>query len=106
MKTEDQKLSDVMHRWTDVRPSANFSTAVWRRIRSAEPVASPSTSSIFPWMAMLRRQSFPALAAACAGVVLALLIPVPSPTAAPSPAIAAPGSVTETMSLMLSGGHP
>jgi protein translocase SecG subunit len=71
MSLNDDQLRELLKRWKDIDPKANFEANVWRRIRLGK-AEQPERITVAEWLRRLLPQ--PALAMATAVVVSAIIV--------------------------------
>ncbi|MCX7885717.1 MAG: hypothetical protein N3B01_00465 [Verrucomicrobiae bacterium] len=71
MNEQDAKLSELLRRWEDIEPSADFDAQVWRRLRQRRPTFADSLRAWVPRPAFALGVA--ALIGAAAGLAVGLL---------------------------------
>ena len=102
MSLNDEQLKELLKKWGDIEPKANFEANVWRRIRAAE-AEQTERITVVEWLGRWLPQPAVAMAAA---VVVSVIIGSSAGMLASRPPAAVPGGELEFLGTgTLAGGY-
>jgi hypothetical protein len=70
MNQSDEKLRDLLRRWSDIEPPGNFEANVWCRIRATATRPQPVTLAELLWRRMIWQPALATAAALMVGVII------------------------------------